>query len=447
EGKMTQKMDKPQHTRTYSSLTFVESPQRIVPPTELPSSSDRLPWSPCFVRALYDYEQAEATDLSFLKGDLIEITSMKDPSWWQGKLRDQIGVIPSNFVEVIDLRGASPRIAQPGPNAIGSQVIPNQASPTTKKELRLLIPGQNGELPLKKESNSPKPSPTMPHVPSSALSPASAAYPTAARWVRARHKWSSGKKNELEIQKGDVIQVIGRPHEHWWKGVLARNSATGLFPANFVEAIPSAAEPPSHSFSVGSPVNAQVTRGSGTPSTPSAAKKVKVSTSNNNASGSAPPIPDPRHWGSLRRSVTTSSRSTVLPQVPGSSNPSTSSNNMNQPSGVHRLPVNLPVGSRGKVTSPVGSRYEGRLSAIEADIAKARDQYPSDAPRKEARTRGLPTALAIFRPGKQRNQRPTIDGSDEHKTIYKPDKYNVIRHVVHGNHSPLPRNTPGGSRP
>ncbi|PVG03171.1 hypothetical protein CPB86DRAFT_869628 [Serendipita vermifera] len=444
EGKPTQKIDRPQHARGPSSPALLESPQRMAPSIDITSSSDRLPWSPCFVRALYSYEQVEATDLSFLKGDLIEITSMKDPNWWRGKLRDQIGLVPSNFVELIDLRGPPPRII---PNTIEDQRVFDQNSPPTKKELRLLIPNQTLESTLlsKKESNSPKPSPTMPHAPPSALSPASAAYPTTARWVRARHKWNSGKKQELEIQKGDVIQVLDRPHEHWWKGVLARNGVTGLFPANYVEAIRSTAESPSHPFGVGSPVNVQVMPAIGEPSMPSAVKKAKLSTSNNQASTAAPPIPDPRHWGSLRRDLTTSSgRSTVLPQVPSPSDPSSSRNTMNQS---HRRPVKEPVGNRGKATSPVESRYEGRLSFIEADIAKAREQYPSDAPRKEAKTRGLPTALAIFKPGRQRNQRPTIDGSDEHKTIYRPDKYNVIRHVVHGNHSPLPRNNPGGSRP
>jgi hypothetical protein len=449
EMKSALKVDMPSRTTTASSLTLIESPRQMTPFTGvLPPSSNRLPWSPYLVRALYEYHPVEAHDLSFLRGDLIEIISLEDSKWWKGKLRDRIGMIPSNFVEVIDLLGRSrdPRPAQPGARTSGEQSRPivNSPSGNTKKELRLLIPNQEADVTLK-ETNSPKRSPIMQLAPPSALSPSSATYPITAQWVRARHKWSSGKKRELELQKGDVIQVIGRPHEHWWKGVLARNGITGLFPANYVEAIPNATDLPSEPNAVGGRTNAYLTLTSGIPPTLPAARKGKASAIKDRASASAaaPPIPDTRHWGNPRRNMTVSSgKSMVLPQVPGSPDPTSSK----QPSGDTRRPAKATASNRVSVAGSLGSRYEGRLSVIERDIAKAREQYPSDVPRKEVKTRGLPTALAIFKPGKQRHQRSTVDGSNEQKTIWNPDKQYLIRHVVHGNHSPKHRNTPGGSR-
>ena len=58
-----------------------------------------------------------------------------------------------------------------------------------------------------------------------------------AEWVRARHGWSSGKAGELVLDSGDLIRVLKRPYEHWWKGRLERTKEVGLFPANFIEAV------------------------------------------------------------------------------------------------------------------------------------------------------------------------------------------------------------------
>ena len=47
--------------------------------------------------ALYDLHGEQDGDLSFHKGDVIELldTSL---SWWKGKVADRVGVFPSNYV-------------------------------------------------------------------------------------------------------------------------------------------------------------------------------------------------------------------------------------------------------------------------------------------------------------------------------------------------------------
>lgn len=50
--------------------------------------------------ALYDFEKEAEGDLEFKQGDVIEIVD-KDPSgWWMGKIGDETGVFPSNFVQL-----------------------------------------------------------------------------------------------------------------------------------------------------------------------------------------------------------------------------------------------------------------------------------------------------------------------------------------------------------
>ncbi|EGG19960.1 SH3 domain-containing protein [Cavenderia fasciculata] len=60
--------------------------------------------------------------------------------------------------------------------------------------------------------------------------------------VRAIYDFDSETPRDLPIRVGDVINVIGKPHEEWWQGEL--NNRVGLFPVNFVEPIQDDLEQP-----------------------------------------------------------------------------------------------------------------------------------------------------------------------------------------------------------
>ncbi|PKY18916.1 BAR-domain-containing protein [Rhizophagus irregularis] len=73
--------------------------QKKAPPPLPPHNSK--PKSVQYVRALYDYEAQAEGDLSFKKGDKIEVITRKDDvnEWWKGKLNGKIGDFPGNYVE------------------------------------------------------------------------------------------------------------------------------------------------------------------------------------------------------------------------------------------------------------------------------------------------------------------------------------------------------------
>lgn len=53
--------------------------------------------------ALFDYEAASSDELTLRKGDLVEVLSWDaaisgDEGWWAGKVNDQVGIFPSNYV-------------------------------------------------------------------------------------------------------------------------------------------------------------------------------------------------------------------------------------------------------------------------------------------------------------------------------------------------------------
>lgn len=54
---------------------------------------------PVFI-ALYDYQARTNEDLSFYKGDKLEIVNNSDGDWWQARhmTNNNVGYIPSNYV-------------------------------------------------------------------------------------------------------------------------------------------------------------------------------------------------------------------------------------------------------------------------------------------------------------------------------------------------------------
>lgn len=71
-------------------------------PAQNASQSDDGQYIPTFFcRALYDYQSADDSSLSFRKGDIIEVLTRLETGWWDGLLADERGWFPSNYVAVI----------------------------------------------------------------------------------------------------------------------------------------------------------------------------------------------------------------------------------------------------------------------------------------------------------------------------------------------------------
>ena len=68
------------------------------PPPADPRQS-YVPQGPIFI-ALFDYDQRTSEDLSFNKGERLEILNNTDGDWWQARSLDTFreGYIPSNYV-------------------------------------------------------------------------------------------------------------------------------------------------------------------------------------------------------------------------------------------------------------------------------------------------------------------------------------------------------------
>ena len=50
--------------------------------------------------------------------------------------------------------------------------------------------------------------------------------------VVADYDFVPQEPNELPFKRGDIITIINRDHQHWWKGEL--NGKQGLLPSTYV---------------------------------------------------------------------------------------------------------------------------------------------------------------------------------------------------------------------
>lgn len=59
-----------------------------------------LPPVVCQVIAMYDYKAASKDEMSFQKGQLINVLNKDNPDWWKGEVAGVIGLFPTNYVKM-----------------------------------------------------------------------------------------------------------------------------------------------------------------------------------------------------------------------------------------------------------------------------------------------------------------------------------------------------------
>ncbi|XP_023571139.1 putative E3 ubiquitin-protein ligase SH3RF2 isoform X5 [Octodon degus] len=148
----------------------------------------QLPQPPPLCRALYNFDlrdkdKSDNKDcLTFLKDDIITVISRVDENWAEGKLGDKVGIFPILFVEVSTYH---PAPASPGHS------VAVVGLPSSQKHL-------------------------------------------SANMFVALHSYSAHGPNELDLQKGEGVRVLGKYQDGWLRGVSLVTGRVGIFPNNYV---------------------------------------------------------------------------------------------------------------------------------------------------------------------------------------------------------------------
>lgn len=60
------------------------------------------------VKARFNFQQTNEDELSFNKGDIINVTRTEEGGWWEGSLNGKAGWFPSNYVREVKGFGMCP---------------------------------------------------------------------------------------------------------------------------------------------------------------------------------------------------------------------------------------------------------------------------------------------------------------------------------------------------
>ncbi|KAI4183314.1 MAG: hypothetical protein L6R41_005454, partial [Letrouitia leprolyta] len=142
----------------------------------------------------YDYGKAEDNEIELTEGEHITNIDMVDEDWWMGEnSRGEVGLFPSNYVELV---------ADDGHGAAEASTY----SPAP-------VPDHN-----------PQHEPTK-HIETSEVD--------QGRTAVALYDYDAAEDNELSFPENAKIIGIEFPDDDWWSGEYAGKQ--GLFPANYVQ--------------------------------------------------------------------------------------------------------------------------------------------------------------------------------------------------------------------
>uniref|UniRef100_A0AAY4BFT6 Osteoclast-stimulating factor 1 n=1 Tax=Denticeps clupeoides TaxID=299321 RepID=A0AAY4BFT6_9TELE len=216
-------------------------------------------------RAIYDFKAQTAKELSFKKGDAVNIIRQIDSNWYEGEHRGRVGIFPISYVEKMPaVEKQQP--ARPPPPAqvreVGEAVARYNFNADTNVELSLRkgdrvvllrqvdqnwyegkIPGTNrqGIFPVSYVDfvkRSPSRSPGHYTENQSYRTQKRAMQDThhsAGEPFRALYNYMPRNEDELELKEGDVVDVMEKCDDGWFVGTSRRSKLFGTFPGNYVK--------------------------------------------------------------------------------------------------------------------------------------------------------------------------------------------------------------------
>uniref|UniRef100_A0A8C9LG39 RING-type E3 ubiquitin transferase n=1 Tax=Pavo cristatus TaxID=9049 RepID=A0A8C9LG39_PAVCR len=237
----------------------------------------QLPLPPPLCRALYNFDlrsrdKSENNDcLSFHKGDIITVISRVDGNWAEGKLGDKVGIFPVLFVEpnttarqlLQSSKGSWPTplrcapLSVASPKAQGREL--HKAPDARRKSLRpfSITTALNtlnrmvhapADRPALRISSPVLISSSNPSVAAAGSEDAPRGTPQVSRWAQgqglpmspclprcvALHPSVAHGPDELELQKGEGLRVLGQHHDGCLWGASLATGRAGIFPCSSI---------------------------------------------------------------------------------------------------------------------------------------------------------------------------------------------------------------------
>uniref|UniRef100_UPI0037E87BBB sorbin and SH3 domain-containing protein 2 n=1 Tax=Semicossyphus pulcher TaxID=241346 RepID=UPI0037E87BBB len=274
-------------SRSYSTMDGRHTPQSRRPTPDREVSHKQMTQLILFsllhqkqpARAIYDFKAQTAKELTFKKGDAVNIIRQIDNNWYEGEHRGRVGIFPMSYVEKMPSSEKQQPIRPPPPahvREIGEAVARYNFNADTNVELSLRKVGsllfgeqvivlrqvdQNwyeGKIPdTTKQGIFPvsyvdivKRSPSKgsthhidPHGYPGSRTPSSTpikrlvqdALQGGGDPFQAVYNYLPRNEDELELREGDIVDVMEKCDDGWFVGTSRRSKLFGTFPGNYVK--------------------------------------------------------------------------------------------------------------------------------------------------------------------------------------------------------------------
>ncbi|XP_018567623.1 intersectin-1 isoform X2 [Anoplophora glabripennis] len=177
----------------------------------------------------YPYQSQEQGDLTFNAGEVIAVYK-KEGDWWTGKIGDNVGIFPSNYVQKVDVtssatnNAAPPEPASTGVSAEAVQTALENVNAQADNEVSQINQSKTKEVPL------------------------DAAIQAGAQVVKSKKPeiasviapYESTSPEQLSLARGQLIMIRKKTDSGWWEGELqakGRKRQVGWFPASYVKVL------------------------------------------------------------------------------------------------------------------------------------------------------------------------------------------------------------------
>ncbi|KAF7659587.1 hypothetical protein LDENG_00296410 [Lucifuga dentata] len=224
-------------------------------------------------RAIYDFKAQTAKELTFKKGDAVNIIRQIDSNWYEGEHRGRVGIFPISYVERMPSSEKQQPIRPPPPahvREIGEAVARYNFNADTNVELslrkgeRVIVIRQvdqnwyEGKIPdttkqgifpvsyvdIVKRSPSKSSSHHIdPHGYHGNRTPSSTPVKRLVQDAlhgggdpyQALYNYLPRNEDELELREGDIVDVMEKCDDGWFVGTSQRSKLFGTFPGNYVK--------------------------------------------------------------------------------------------------------------------------------------------------------------------------------------------------------------------
>ncbi|XP_078381939.1 uncharacterized protein LOC144664646 isoform X2 [Oculina patagonica] len=203
-------------------------------------------------RVRYSFKAETTRELPCSKGDIIALVRKVDANWYEGRVGDRKGIVPSSYLEVFrepevkvirqeqiqPVQSArveqAPDFGRPEPSY--DQRQPQSRSPPGAMYGGQAAPPKHTQVKYIEEPEEPRFSAGGIVAHAVIDEPIRIGHEQGERY-RALFSYEPVNEDELRLEEGDEVIVLEKCDDGWYVGTSARTHSFGTFPGNYVERV------------------------------------------------------------------------------------------------------------------------------------------------------------------------------------------------------------------